>query len=75
MKTMTFGKVTLEALELHGEGVKAYRVIQEPLAVGTSLPEPEPVQLTELGVDLRRQIRESRERRMASVASLGDITL
>lgn len=57
--------IKLESIELLGKGVRAYRIIQESLPEGTSLPEPKPSELTEkarmLGSRLREQTIKSRE--------------
>ena len=57
--------ISLKSIELLGKGVRAYRIIQNPLPEGASLPELKPTELTEkaqiLGGRLRGQALEARE--------------
>ena len=54
----------LQKVDLLGEGVQAFRVVQSPIPEGTQLPDPEPVRLTEnaraLANELRTELAESR---------------
>jgi len=57
--------ISLQKIEVLGRGVRAYRIIQQSLPEGTSLPEMKPPELTEkaqmLGSRLREQMFNARE--------------
>jgi len=56
---------SLQRIEVLGKGVRAYRIIQDSLPEGTSLPEFKPAELTDnarkLGSRLREQMFNARE--------------